>query len=343
MPNATSSSKALGLRKTHTEATSHRFAGRTAMVTKIRHGTTKKWAARPPDGSPFRARSRPRPPHYPAATKQAVDAATNLLAWEKEIKNVVSSFEIATQDVEGEIGLNFAVTFNLRETGLTLQWLTKTFRNELKTVEVPALRDIVMHAAFDTANTDEVVIELLSARRRARNTLVHGVDVLHSAVAETASIACAGDQGKDATDLDQPDAVELETTTGNLTYELPISLSRDAISSMQVSEILSPQGKPNRALANNKRRSHQLLGLKVGNQYRYPLFQFDRGHKRIRPTAEYANRAMECDLDPWGTLDWWFTENAFIGGERPVDRLEQGHLTEEDVDLMVEAEQLGMD
>jgi len=124
---------------------------------------------------------------------------------------------------------------------------------------------------------------------------------------------------------------------------LPISLSRDTLTSMQVSEILSPQGKPNRALANNKRRSNQLLGLKVGNSYRYPLFQFDRERKQIRPIAEYANRAMECDLDPWGTLDWWFTENHLIGGDRPADRLEQGLLSERDVDLMVEAEQMGMD
>ncbi|AWK73730.1 hypothetical protein CBI38_21330 [Rhodococcus oxybenzonivorans] len=77
-----------------------------------------------------------------------------------------------------------------------------------------------------------------------------------------------------------------------------------------MSEILSPSGNVNRALANAKRKTHQLLGLKVGNQYRYPLFQFDRVRKQIRSVAEHAKRLMECDLDPWGTLDWWLTENG---------------------------------
>ena len=112
---------------------------------------------------------------------------------------------------------------------------------------------------------------------------------------------------------------------------------------MEVSEILSPSGNVNRALANAKRKAHQLLGLKVGNQYRYPLFQFDRERKQIRPVAESANRLMESDLDPWGTLDWWFTENPLIDDQRPVDRLIAHALTEAEVELMVAAEQMGMD
>ena len=52
---------------------------------------------------------------------------------------------------------------------------------------------------------------------------------------------------------------------------------------------------------------------------------------------------MECDLDPWGTLDWWFTENPLIGDQRPVDRLAVHMLTEAEVELMVAAEQMGMD
>ena len=52
---------------------------------------------------------------------------------------------------------------------------------------------------------------------------------------------------------------------------------------------------------------------------------------------------MECDLDPWGTLDWWFTENPLIRDQRPVDRLAVHILTEAEVELMVAAEQMGMD
>lgn len=108
-----------------------------------------------------------------------------------------------------------------------------------------------------------------------------------------------------------------------------------------MSEILSPSGNVNRALANAKRKTHQLLGLKVGNQYRYPLFQFDRVRKQIRPVAEHAKRLMECDLDPWGTLDWWFTENPLIGDQRPVDRMLAHTMTGTEVELMVVAEQNG--
>ncbi|MHC3370782.1 hypothetical protein AAI421_28075 (plasmid) [Rhodococcus aetherivorans] len=255
---------------------------------------------------------------------------------------MVSSFAIAAQDITGEIGVDFEVTFNLREAGLTLGWLTKTFRDELETVDVPEVRDIVMKAVFDAADTDEVTIQLLSVLHRARNALVHPAGPVPTVVTEHVTGEHAQDRGGAAAP-GRPDAVELETATGNLTYELPISLSRDTLSSMQVSEILSSRSKPNRALANNRRRANQLLGLQVGNQYRYPLFQFDLARKRIRPLVEHANRAMDCDLDPWGTLDWWFTENDLIGGERPVDRLERGRLTLQDVGLMVEAEQMGMD
>lgn len=81
------------------------------------------------------------------------------------------------------------------------------------------------------------------------------------------------------------------------------------------------------------------------NGARYPLFQFDRERKQIRPVAEHANRLMECDLDPWGTLDWWFTENPLIGDQRPVDRFTAQTLTEAEVEVevMVAAEQMGMD
>ncbi|QKT12153.1 hypothetical protein [Rhodococcus sp. W8901] len=52
---------------------------------------------------------------------------------------------------------------------------------------------------------------------------------------------------------------------------------------------------------------------------------------------------MECDLDTWGTLDWWFTANLGIRHERPVDRLTAGLLTEADVDRLIALDLQGMD
>ncbi|NRI67667.1 hypothetical protein FEZ60_19270 [Rhodococcus sp. MS16] len=263
--------------------------------------------------------------------------------WEQEIAAVVSSFEAASRRPGHGIEVDFELRFDLRATGLTLHWITDVFRRALDAADLADTGSVVMRALFDTSDTDVVTIGLHVHPRSARTAGDLGNDTQWArppvrSLADPVPAAVAA-----GADRNGPDVVELETATGNLTYGSPLSLSGDTISSMEVSEILSPSGSVNRALANAKRKTHQLLGLKVGNQYRYPVFQFDRERKQIRPVAEYANRLLECDLDPWGTLDWWFTENPLIGDQRPVDRLTAQALTEADVDVMVAAEQMGMD
>lgn len=262
--------------------------------------------------------------------------------WKREIARVVSSFEGASRRPAGGVVVDFELRFDLRATGLALQWLTDTFRTALDAADLADTGGVVMRALFDTSDTDVVTIQLQRLPRATRDDLVDGGGG-GRAPRSARGLADPGPTGSAGTDRPGGGAVELETATGTLTYESPLSLSSDTISSMEVSEILSPSGNVNRALANAKRKAHQLLGLKVGNQYRYPVFQFDRERKQIRPVAEHANRLMECDLDPWGTLDWWFTENPLIGDQRPVDRLIAQALTEAEVELMVAAEQMGMD
>jgi hypothetical protein len=133
---------------------------------------------------------------------------------------------------------------------------------------------VVLRALFDTSDTDVVTIHLQRRPRDARDALtpgggVEGAPRSGGGVADPSSAVTVGAVRPVS------GAVELETATGNLTYESPLSLPGDTISSMEVSEILSPSGSVNRALANTKRKAHQLLGVKVGNQYRYPVFQFD--------------------------------------------------------------------
>ncbi|QSE95159.1 hypothetical protein JWS13_44410 [Rhodococcus pseudokoreensis] len=256
------------------------------------------------------------------------------LEWQREITSVVSSFEGASRRPSGGIEVDFEFRFDLRATGLALPWLTDAFRTALDAANLSDASGVVMRALFDTSDTDVVTIQLRRLPRATRAVVAEGAGGARA----SRSARGLADQGSTG-----GDAVELETATGNLTYESPLSLSSEAISSMEVSEILSPSGNVNRALANAKRKAHQLLGLKVGNQYRYPLFQFDRERKQIRPVAESANRLMESDLDPWGTLDWWFTENPLIDDQRPVDRLIAQTLTDAEVQLMVAAEQMGMD
>ncbi|WP_280783362.1 hypothetical protein [Rhodococcus opacus] len=263
-------------------------------------------------------------------------------AWTREIASVVASFEGASRRSVAGIEVDFELRFDLRATGLDLHWLTDAFRTALDGADLASAGGVVFRALFDTSDTDVVTIHLQRRSRDARGAPAPGggagrVPRSGGGLADPSSALTVGAVRPGS------GAVELETATGNLTYDSPLSLSGDTISSMEVSEILSPSGSVNRALANTKRKAHQLLGVKVGNQYRYPLFQFDRERKQIRPVAEHANRLMECDLDPWGTLDWWFTENPLIEGQRPVDRLTVQALTEAEVELMVAAEQMGMD
>lgn len=262
--------------------------------------------------------------------------------WKGEIARVVSSFEGASRRPSGGIEVDFELRFDLRATGLALDWLTDAFRAALDAADLSDTGGVVMRALFDTGDTDVVTIQLRRLPRTTRDGFAEGAG--HDRAPRSGrGLADVGPAA--AVGMGRPGrgTVELETATGDLTYASPLSLSGEAISSTEVSEILSPSGKVNRALANTKRKTHHLLGLKVGNQYRYPLFQFDRERKQIRPVAEHANRLMECDLDPWGTLDWWFTENPLIGDQRPVDRLIAQVLTEAEVEVMVAAEQMGMD
>lgn len=138
------------------------------------------------------------------------------------------------------------------------------------------------------------------------------------------------------------DVVYLDTAPGRLRYRLPLSLDRDTVGEQTVREILDSTG-TDQSSVEARREASQLLGLEVDGQQRYPLFQFDRDRSCISPVAAYANKSLECKLDPWGTLDWWFTTNPGIHNERPVDRLSAGLLTEADVDQLVAADLQGMD
>lgn len=138
------------------------------------------------------------------------------------------------------------------------------------------------------------------------------------------------------------DVVYLDTATGRLRYRLPLSLDRDTVGEQTVRGILDSAG-TDWSSVEARRQASQLLGLEVDGQHRYPLFQFDRDRSCISPVAAYANEALQCQFDPWGTLDWWFTAHLGIHNERPVDRLIAGLLTEADVDRLVALELQGMD
>jgi hypothetical protein len=167
-------------------------------------------------------------------------------------------------------------------------------------------------------------------------------------------IAIIDDLIADADDLEVPQAaqsatrpastqpVKLESPTGSVEYALPLALD-DTYSSSDVSEHLSPTGTRHRTIARTRRENNELLGVKIGNQYRYPKFQLDNDRHEIRPAVAHANKALESSADPWGTLDWWFSPEVAFEGRRPVDLLTRGELTETLVDLAMSVGTASMD
>jgi HSP20 family molecular chaperone IbpA len=140
----------------------------------------------------------------------------------------------------------------------------------------------------------------------------------------------------------QHDTVSLTTPTGILAYKLP--LSRDqAYSSQDVGKILSPSGQGHRSIAQHRRQSNELLGIKVANKYLYPKFQIDAERREIIPVVKYANTLLECDADPWGVLDWWYSEDEALDDRRPVDMVKSGELTTQLVDFAIDSSQQGME
>ncbi len=191
----------------------------------------------------------------------------------------------------------------------------------LASAQTPALEELT--ASGDQAAVIGGALGSLTALAEAQLRILEQVD------AATAQI--------------RPLQVTLDTPTGTLDYKLPISLE-DTYSSAEVSKVLSPSGKGHRSIAQNRRRSNKLLAIPIDdNQYRYPKFQIDEPRHKIRPIVAYANQLLECNEDPWGTLDWWYTEDEALDDHRPIDMLETGELTEELIDFAVKLSRQAMD
>jgi hypothetical protein len=170
-----------------------------------------------------------------------------------------------------------------------------------------------------------------------RRDLVDAVAVL----AET-QLRLLAELDSAAAEADHP-RVRLESPTGSVDYQMPIGVE-ETYSPGQVGELLSPSGKGHRSLAQNRRQSNKLLAIQIdGQQYRYPKFQIDKAHREIRPVVAYANQLLEASQDPWGVLDWWYSEDEGLDDRRPVDMLESGELTEKLVDRAVGLSRQAMD
>ncbi|KAA8890081.1 Abi family protein [Nocardia colli] len=80
------------------------------------------------------------------------------------------------------------------------------------------------------------------------------------------------------------------------------------------------------------RARSELLGLPVGNTYRFPVFQFDTTNACINPLVAYANMAIEAKTSPWDAATWWSTPNINMDNTTPMDSLQAGILTQALID-----------
>jgi hypothetical protein len=57
------------------------------------------------------------------------------------------------------------------------------------------------------------------------------------------------------------------------------------------------------------------------NGDRYPEFQFASDGGAPHQVVLEINGLLCADVDPWGVADWWLSENAWLGGDRPASLL----------------------
>ena len=112
----------------------------------------------------------------------------------------------------------------------------------------------------------------------------------------------------------QVDSVRLAAHESIL--ELPM------LDASEVSSLLGSRSKNPRQYAGLRRRQGDLIGLKHGNRYLYPKFQFDLNRKRPYPAIRRVGDVLDAKHDSWGVVSWWTAANQRLPGkEAPVELL----------------------
>lgn len=95
-------------------------------------------------------------------------------------------------------------------------------------------------------------------------------------------------------------------------------LSADMVGSAAIAALLLDSHVPQ--TLQQLRDDGLLLGLQVGNEYLYPVFQCDVAAGHVRPHVAQVNQLLDAANDPWGVASWWLTENRRLpAGTTPAD------------------------
>jgi hypothetical protein len=76
------------------------------------------------------------------------------------------------------------------------------------------------------------------------------------------------------------------------------------------------------ALAWQWRSKGRIFGVPLRGERRYPAFQLDPATGQPRPLIREILEILGRRLGDWGTALWFAAPNAWLGGGRPVDRLD---------------------
>lgn len=100
------------------------------------------------------------------------------------------------------------------------------------------------------------------------------------------------------------------------------------LSSSEVARLLGAKTS-NRGYASDLRRAGRILGVKRGQAYRYPGFQFDhRTGKILTIIPTLIAESHRVGVDDEDLVFWLCTPSGYFGGERPVDHLNADDLLE---------------
>ena len=98
------------------------------------------------------------------------------------------------------------------------------------------------------------------------------------------------------------------------------------LTSMEVARLIGSK-RSSRSLAADQRAAGKLMGLRQGNAYFYPGFQFDRRTGRALPVMPVlASAAREVGWDDEDLILWLVSPSGYFAGDRPVDHLADSDL-----------------
>jgi len=90
-----------------------------------------------------------------------------------------------------------------------------------------------------------------------------------------------------------------------------------------------------RQAVDKRRRAHQLLGVRVANDWRYPAAQIGPDGQVVTGLA--AVLEAFAGLGPWVVLDFLLAADDALGGATPLEALRQGGDAATEVDRIIEA------